>query len=466
MKKFMGRNFLLDTETAKELYHDCAEDLPIIDYHCHLSPKEIWEDRTYQNLTELWLEGDHYKWRIMRACGIPEYFITGDAPPFEKFEKYAEALEKAIGNPLYHFSHLELQRYFGYTGVLNRQRAGTVYSYCQDHIQDEGCTVRGLIRSSNVEVICTTDDPADDLHYHELIAGDPSIEFKVYPAWRPDQLLNMDKETFPAYVRKLSEAADTEITDLGSLLEAVEKRLDFFEEHGCRVSDHGLYEIVYEEGTAEDCDKALKARLAGKKISEKDLQKAQTYLMKEFGKAYHDRNWVMQLHYGVQRNINTRAFETLGPDTGYDAMNGRKCAEALAKFLDALEKEDKLPKTIVYSLDPADNAVIETILGCFQAPGDVQKMQHGSAWWFNDHKTGMEAQLTSFANTGVLGNFIGMLTDSRSFLSYARHEYFRRVLCGLIGRMVENGEYPDDPDALRSIVEAVSYGNAKEYFGF
>ena len=466
MKRFMGRNFLLDTDTAKDLYHSCAADLPIIDYHCHISPKEIWEDRAFSNPTELWLLGDHYKWRIMRACGIEEEYITGDAPDFEKFQKYAEALEKAIGNPLYHFSHLELQRYFGYTGVLNHQTAGTVFSYCIDRISEEGCTVRGLIRSSNVEVICTTDDPADDLRYHELIASDPAIDFKVYPAWRPDQILNMEKESFLSYIEKLGDAAGVEITDLSSLLEAVEKRMDFFAAHGCRISDHGLYRIVYREGSEEETDRIIKKRLHGEAVTQEELETAQTFLMKAFGAAYHDRNWAMQLHYGCQRNINTKAFLALGPDTGYDAIHDISSSEALAEFLNSLEMQDKLPKTIVYSLNPADNAVIETILGCFQAPGQVQKLQHGSAWWFNDHKNGMEAQLRSYANTGVLGNFIGMLTDSRSFLSYARHEYFRRILCNFIGDLVEHGEYPDDPDALRRIVEGISYGNAKKYFNF
>ena len=466
MKKFMGRNFLLDTDTARDLYHGCAAELPIIDYHCHISPKEIWEDRVYSNPTELWLLGDHYKWRIMRACGIEEKYITGDAPDFEKFQKYAEALEKAIGNPLYHFSHLELQRYFGYTGVLNHQTAGTVFSYCIDRISEEGCTVRGLIRNSNVEVICTTDDPADDLQYHELIAADPTIDFKVYPAWRPDQILNMEKESFPAYIEKLGEAAGVRITDLASLLDAIGKRMDFFEKHGCRVSDHGLYRIVYRACTEEEADRIFRTRLSGAPVSQEELEKAQTFLMKTFGAAYHAKGWVMQLHYGCQRNINTRAFQALGPDTGYDAIHDVSSSEALAAFLNSLEIQDQLPKTIVYSLNPSDNAVIETILGCFQAPGQVQKLQHGAAWWFNDHKSGMEAQLRSYANTGVLGNFIGMLTDSRSFLSYARHEYFRRIFCNFLGELVEHGEYPDDPDALRRITEDVSYGNAKKYFGF
>ena len=466
MKRFMGRNFLLDTETARDLFHRCAADLPIIDYHCHISPKEIWENRAFTNPTELWLEGDHYKWRIMRASGIEETYITGDASDFEKFQKYAEALEKAIGNPLYHFSHLELQRYFGYTGVLHHQTAGTVYSYCMDRIAEEGCSVRDLIRGSHVEVICTTDDPADDLRYHELIAEDPSIDFKVYPAWRPDQILNLDKDGFPAYIEKLGNAAGVRITDLGSLLSALEKRMDLFADHGCRISDHGLYRIVYREGTEEEADRILKKRLQQETVTREETETVQTYLMKELGAAYHDRGWVMQLHYGCQRNINTRAFKALGPDTGFDAMHDESSAEPLAAFLNSLEIRDKLPKTIVYSLNPSDDPVIETILGCFQAPGPVQKMQHGAAWWFNDHRPGIEAQLRSFASTGVLGNFIGMLTDSRSFLSYARHEYFRRILCNFIGELAEHGEYPDDPDALRRIIEGISYENAKKYFGF
>lgn len=466
MKKFLDRDFLLNSETAKTLFHDTAAELPIIDYHCHINPQEIYEDRKFENITQVWLGGDHYKWRIMRANGVDEKYVTGDASDREKFQKYAETLGKAIGNPLYHWSHLELKKYFGYEGVLNGDTAEEVWNLCNARLQEDGMSVRNIIRQSNVEVICTTDDPADTLEWHQKIAQDPTIDFKVFPAWRPDKAYNIDKETFLPYIEKLEEAADMKIADFGALLEAMEKRMAFFDSLGCCVSDHGIDYVPFIETDEEKADAALKKRLAGETLNETEAEQYKTAFLLAMGRAYHRYNWVMQLHYSCKRNNNTRMFELLGPDTGYDCMAAGTSAAKLADFLNELNRTDELPKTILYSLNPNDNAVIDTIIGCFQDGKAAGKIQHGAAWWFNDHKTGMTEQMISLANIGVLGTFVGMLTDSRSFLSYARHEYFRRILCELIGSWVENGEYPCDMKALQEIVSGISYYNAKNYFDF
>ena len=466
MKSFMGRNFLLTTDTAKELFHEIAADLPIIDYHCHIDPREIWEDKKFRNITEIWLGGDHYKWRIMRANGVEEKYITGDAPDREKFQKFAETLPKAIGNPLYHWSHLELKRYFGYEGVLNGDTAEEVWNLCNEKLQDELMSARNIIRRSNVEVVCTTDDPADTLEYHKLIAEDKTVEFKVLPAWRPDKAMNIELPGFGAYIEKLAKAAKKTINDWDSLLAALEKRMDFFVSMGCRVSDHGIDYVPYEPADEKTADQVFQKALNGDILDAKEVRIYKTAFLLAMGRMYSARGWVMQLHFGCKRNNNTAMFEKIGPDTGYDAMGKAVPYEELADFLNALNRTDELPKTIVYSLHPGDNAVIETILGCFQGGGNTGKMQHGAAWWFNDHKNGMREQLESFAATGVLGTFVGMLTDSRSFLSYARHEYFRRILCNYIGELVENGEYPYDERGLEKIVEGICYYNAKKYFEF
>ena len=466
MKSFMGRNFLLMTDTAKELFHEIAADLPIIDYHCHIDPREIWEDKKFRNITEIWLGGDHYKWRIMRANGVEEKYITGDAPDREKFQKFAETLPKAIGNPLYHWSHLELKRYFGYEGVLNGDTAEEVWNLCNEKLQDELMSARNIIRRSNVEVVCTTDDPADTLEYHKLIAEDKTVEFKVLPAWRPDKAMNIELPGFGAYIEKLAKAAKKTINDWDSLLAALEKRMDFFVSMGCRVSDHGIDYVPYEPADEKIADQVFQKALNGDILDAKEVRIYKTAFLLAMGRMYSARGWVMQLHFGCKRNNNTAMFEKIGPDTGYDAMGKAVPYEELADFLNALNRTDELPKTIVYSLHPGDNAVIETILGCFQGGGNTGKMQHGAAWWFNDHKNGMREQLESFAATGVLGTFVGMLTDSRSFLSYARHEYFRRILCNYIGELVENGEYPYDERGLEKIVEGICYYNAKKYFEF
>ena len=466
MKKFMGKNFLLSNETAQELFHNYAASMPIIDYHCHINPQEIAEDRKFENITQVWLGGDHYKWRLMRACGVDERYITGDASDREKFQKWAETLPKAIGNPVYHWSHLELQRYFGYHGILNADTAEEVWNLCNAKLAEDSMSVRNIIRQSNVEVICTTDDPVDDLSWHKKLAEDPEVDFSVYPAWRPDKAMNIEKPEYADYIRKLSEVSGVEVNSFAALIAALKNRMEFFNGMKCCVSDHGINYTVYKPVSEEAVEAIFAKKAAGEELTALEIDQYKTMFMLAMGREYHRLGWVMQLHYGTKRNSNRLYYEKLGPDTGYDCINNDAPAAELADFLDALNVTDELPKTIVYSLNPADNALIDTICGCFQDSSAVQKVQHGSAWWFNDHKPGMEAQMTSFANESVLGNFVGMLTDSRSFLSYARHEYFRRILCNLVGTWVEDGEYPHDQKALRAIVEGISYLNAKNYFNF
>ena len=410
MKAFMDQDFLLETETAKMLYHDYAAKMPVLDYHCHISPQEIAEDRQFENITQVWLGGDHYKWRQMRSNGIEERYITGDASDREKFQKWAETLERAIGNPLYHWSHLELQRYFGYHGALNAKTAEEVWNLCNEKLQSPQMSARNLIRQSNVTLICTTDDPADDLRWHKQLKEDDSFEVQVLPAWRPDLAMKIEKPGFAAYLKKLG--------------------------------------------------------MAGEPISKEEELKYKTAFMLYAGREYHRLGWAMQLHYGCKRDNDVKRFRKLGPDTGFDCIDTYTPSAQLADLLNALNVTDELPKTILYSLNPNDNAAIGTIIGCFQDAGVVGKIQQGSAWWFNDHKQGMIDQMTSLANLGLLSNFVGMLTDSRSFLSYTRHEYFRRILCNLIGGWVENGEYPADEEILGRIVQNISYNNAVRYFGF
>lgn len=466
MKAFMDKDFLLSTETSKKLYHEYAETMPIVDYHCHINPQEIAEDRKFENITQVWLGGDHYKWRQMRSNGVDEYYITGGASDREKFQKWAETLGKAIGNPLYHWSHLELQRYFGYTGYLNGDTAEEVWNLCNKKLQEDDMSVRNIIRKSNVKLICTTDDPVDDLKWHKVLAEDESFEVKVLPAWRPDKAMNLEKPEYPEYMKKLSEVSGVKIAEFADLKEALLKRMEFFAQMGCSVSDHALEYVMYAPAAEEKVDEILKKRLNGESISREEEMIFKTAFMQFVGKEYHKKNWVMQIHYGCKRDNNAFMYEQLGPDTGYDCINNYAPSAQTADFLNSLIASNELPKTILYSLNPNDNEAIGTILGCFQGTEAAGKIQQGSAWWFNDHKTGMIAQMTSLANLGLLANFVGMLTDSRSFLSYTRHEYFRRILCELIGGWVENGEYPADYKTLKEIVCGISYNNAVDYFGF
>ena len=466
MKKFMDKEFLLETETAQKLFHEYAEKMPIVDYHCHINPQEIAEDRKFENITQVWLGGDHYKWRQMRSNGVDEYYITGGASDREKFQKWAETLELAIGNPLYHWSHLELQRYFGYHGVLNGDTAEEVWNLCNEKLKEDGMSVRNLIRQSNVKLICTTDDPVDSLKWHEVLAADDTFEVKVLPAWRPDKAMNLEKADYAEYIAQLSKVSGIDIRTFAELKEALNVRLDYFADHGCSVSDHALEYVMYAPASEEKIEEIFAKRLNSEAITKEEELEFKTAFMQFVAKQYYKRNWVMQIHYGCRRDNNTPYYKALGPDTGFDCIDNYAPSSQTAAFLDSINETEELPKTILYSLNPNDNEAIGTILGCFQDSSAAGKIQQGSAWWFNDHKTGMIAQMTSLANLGLLGNFVGMLTDSRSFLSYTRHEYFRRILCNLIGGWVENGEYPDDEKALKKIIEGISYNNAVRYFRF
>ena len=466
MKPFMDEDFLLSNETAKTLYHNYAKQVPIIDYHCHINPQEIAEDRQFDTITQVWLGGDHYKWRQMRTNGIDEKFITGDASDYEKFEKWAATLQKAIGNPLYHWSHLELQRYFDYKKPLSPATAAEVWDVCNKKLAEPSMSVRNIIRQSNVETICTTDDPIDSLEWHKKIAEDETFEVKVLPAWRPDKAMNLEKPEYLDYLAKLSAVSGVKIDSFAALCEALKVRMDFFASMGCLVSDHALEYVMYKPATAEEIEAIFAKRLAGTAPTALEELQFKTAFMNFVGKEYHRLGWVMQLHYGTKRDNNVFRYNQLGPDTGYDCINSYSSSAELAAFLNSLNATDQLPKTIIYSLNPVDNAAIGTVLGCFQDASCVGKIQQGSAWWFNDHKTGMTEQMTSLANLSLLANFVGMLTDSRSFLSYTRHEYFRRILCNLIGTWVENGEYPNDIEFLGKMVQDISYYNTKNYFGF
>ena len=464
MKAFMDKDFLLSTETAKKLYHEYAAVMPVLDYHCHLNPQEIYEDRKFDNITQVWLGGDHYKWRQMRSNGVEEKYITGDAPDREKFQKWAETLEMAIGNPLYHWSHLELKKYFGYEGYLCGDTAEEVWNLCNEKLKD--LSARKLIQMSNVTLVCTTDDPVDSLEWHKKIAEDETFDVQVLPAWRPDKAMNLEKADYLDYLARLSEVSKVKVDSFASLIAALKNRMDFFAERGCSISDHGMEYVMYAPASEEEIEAIFAKRLAGEKVSREEELKFKTAYMVALGKEYHKKNWVMQLHYGVKRDNNSSIFNKLGPDAGIDSISNYTPSAELADYLNALAATDELPKTIIYSLNPIDNAAIGTTVGCFQSSEAIGKIQQGSAWWFNDHKTGMTEQMTSLASLGLLGNFVGMLTDSRSFLSYTRHEYFRRIMCELIGGWVENGEYPADYKTLEKIVKGISYNNAVRYFGF
>lgn len=465
MKKFLDRDFLLETDTAKHLFNEYAKNMPIIDYHCHLSPKEIYEDIRYNNITELWLGSDHYKWRQMRSNGVEEKYITGNASDKDKFIKWAETLEMAIGNPLYHWSHLELKKYFDYEGYLCAETAEEVWEICNDRLKNSGLSSRKLIEISNVDVICTTDDPVDSLEWHKKIRED-NFAVKVLPTWRPDKALHIENDGFLNYLTILSSVSGVEIKDFDSLMEALKMRLEFFVNNGCKVSDHGLQYIMYEDYKENEVNEIVNKKIEGKLLTEREQRKYKTAFMVAMGKEYAEKDLVMQLHYGVIRDLNKRIYNDLGADAGIDAINNRSSSVEMGKYLNALSAVNLLPKTIIYPLNSSDFDAVGTVIGCFQDSSAIGKIQHGSGWWFNDNKTGMIKQMTSLANLGLLGNFIGMLTDSRSFLSYTRHEYFRRIMCNLIGNLVENGEYPNDERCLKKIVEGISYNNAKIYFGF
>ena len=476
MKEFMDKDFLLETPTAQHLYHTYAAHMPLADYHCHLNPREIYEDRRFNNLVEVWLGGknpdgsyfgDHYKWRVMRSNGVEESYISGDKPAYERFLKLVEALEMAIGNPMYHWCNLELKTFFGVQEPLTLESAERIWNHCNDMLQnDPDMTARGLIRKSNVAFIGTTDDPIDTLEWHEKIAADPTITTVVGPSYRPDKAINIHKGGWAAYMLQLAASVGKEkLETMQDVLDALTERLEHFAAHGCKASDHGLDYIPYVPYTLEQADAVYQKALKGEKLTTEEIDGYQTVIMVHLGKAYHRLNIASQLHYSCIRNNNERIFKVMGPDTGVDAISQNTCGVNIAQYLSALEITGECPKTILYSLNPADNAQLGTIIGCFQGTEVPGKIQHGSAWWFNDTKHGMEDQMRTLASLGLLGNFIGMLTDSRSFLSYTRHEYFRRIMCNLIGGWVENGEYPADMEALGKMVQDIASNNAKRYFG-
>ena len=467
MTPFMNEDFLLKSETAKTLYHDHAEKMPIIDYHCHINPMEIYEDKRYDSITEVWLGGDHYKWRAMRSCGVPEHYITGGASPAEKFQKWAETIPNLIGNPLYHWTHLELQRYFGITEPLNGDNAMEIYEKCNAILAQPDMSVRGIIRKSGVKLICTTDDPVDDLLAHELLAADPTSPAVVLPAFRPDKAMRADRETFPAYVAQLEKVVGYAIDTVEGMRRALLDRIACFADHGCRVSDHALDYCFCVDADEDTLNNIFARAKAGKAITRDEQLAYHTALLITVGKEYYKRDWVCQYHFGCLRDNSRKMFRKLGPDTGFDSMNDAANAVGLSELLGTLEDVGALGKTILYSLNPADNGIIGTIMGAFQANSPIPgKIQQGSAWWFNDHKPGMEAQMISLMSLGAMGSFNGMLTDSRSFLSYTRHEYFRRILCNLFGQMVEDGEYPADRKRLGQMAENISYYNTLHYFRF
>ena len=475
MKAFMDKDFLLNTETAKHLYAEYAAGKPLVDYHCHISPQEIYENRRFKNLTQVWLGGknpdgsyfgDHYKWRLMRSGGVSEEYVTGEKPDYDRYFKFVEALQMAIGNPMVHWCNLELRQFFGIEKPLTPENAKEIWDICEDKLQnDPGLTVRGIIKKANVAMIGTTDDPVDSLEWHEKIAADPSFDVKVCPSFRPDKAINISKSGFADYIGKLAKSVGREkLESADEVKAALIERLEFFARMGCRASDHGLDYIPFRPAADEEVNDIFRKVMAGACPSVEEAEKYQTAILLCLGRAYHRLGIAMQIHYSCLRGVNTRLNRLLGPDTGFDMIAQNTCGGDIAALLAALDETGECPKTILYSLNPADNEQLGTLIGCFQSDEVPGKIQHGSAWWFNDTRSGMEAQMKSLANLGLLGNFVGMLTDSRSFLSYARHDYFRRIFCNLVGNWVENGEYPANEAILRRIVEGVSYENAARYF--
>jgi len=462
----MDENFLLNSEAAERLYHDYAKDMPVIDYHCHLPPAQIAADTRFENITQAWLYGDHYKWRAMRTNGIPESYCTGNNTDWEKFEKWAATVPHTLRNPLYHWTHLELQRYFGISEILGPASAAGIYDTCNQLLQTPEYSVRNLLRSRNVALVCTTDDPADDLRYHRQIKQDV-FEIPVIPAFRPDQAMNVDHPPgYNRYLQKLEQAANRNINTYDDLLQVLKERHDFFASHGCKVSDHGIEEIYAEDFTETTIRQHFLKVRAGKVLEPGEIRQFKSALLLELALMNHEKGWVQQYHLGALRNNNSRMMRLLGPDTGWDSIGDFSQARALAKFLDRLDSRDKLAKTIIYNLNPADNELMATMTGNFNDGSVAGKVQFGAAWWFLDQKEGMTRQLNALSNMGLISRFVGMLTDSRSFLSYPRHEYFRRLLCDLFGEEIERGEIPDDIDQVGTMIQNICYGNAKSYFGW
>ncbi len=471
MKPFMDENFLLQNETAQKLYHEHAAKMPIIDYHCHLIPKMVADDHKFNSITELWLGGDHYKWRAMRSNGVDERFCTGkDTTDWEKFQKWAETVPYTFRNPLYHWTHLELKTAFGIDKLLNPETAKEIFDECNDKLRnDPNMTARGLMRRYNVETVCTTDDPADSLEYHKQVK-DSGFEIKMLPTWRPDKAMAVDKpEEYREYIAKLGEAAGMEIRTFNDLVDALQKRHDFFEEMGCRLSDHGIEEFYAEEYTQPEIDAIFAKVMNGGTLTPEEVDKFKSAMMIVFGEMDYESGWTQQFHYGAIRDNNSKMFKLLGPDTGFDSIGEFNTAKKCAKYLDKLNSRGKLAKTILYNLNPCANEVMATMLGNFQDGSVAGKIQLGSGWWFLDQKDGMQKQMNALSLLGLLSRFVGMLTDSRSFLSYPRHEYFRRTLCNLVGTDIENGEIPYtgyEEKRVNQMIEDICYNNAKNYFKF
>jgi len=466
MKSFLDENFLLQTEPAKKLFHDFAKDMPIIDYHCHLPVQQIADDINFENLTQVWLYGDHYKWRAMRTNGIDESYITGNKSDFEKFEKWAETVPYTLRNPLYHWTHLELQQYFDVHELLSPASAKKIYDDCTIKLQTKEYSVKNLLRKMNVQVVCTTDDPTDSLEFHQKIKDD-GFEIKVLPAFRPDKSMNVDDVNgFNLYLKKLENVSGISITSYQSYLDALKQRHDFFAAMGCCVSDHGMECIYAEDYTDEEIIAAFNKIRNGRELTGEERVKFKSAMLHVFAIWDHEKNWVQQYHLGALRNNNIRLLESCGPDTGWDSIGDFQQAKTLTKFLGRLDSTNQLAKTILYNLNPADNELMATMTGNFNDGSIPGKIQFGSAWWFLDQKDGMTKQMNALSNMGLISRFVGMITDSRSFLSYPRHEYFRRLLCNLFGDEIESGELPNDLDWTGKIVKDICYYNAKAYFGW
>lgn len=465
MKSFIQPNFLLENKYAEELYFDYASKMPIIDYHCHLSPKDIANDRVFNNLTEAWINGDHYKWRAMRALGIDEKYITGDAPDEEKFLQWAKTVPYTMRNPLYHWTHLELERYYGINELLTPDSAKEIYKEAGNQLAQADNSCRGLLTQMNVKVVCTTEDPTDTLEYHQQIAKS-DFKTRISTSFRPDKAILIENDGYVDYLENLSQVSGITINTYQDLCDALTQRITYFDENGCKVSDHGLAKIDFESYTQAEIDTIFNKRMAGKEVEELEALKFHTAMLTFLAESYHSFGWVQQYHLGALRNNNDRMHRILGPDTGWDSIGDYPQAENLSKFLNTLDSKDKLTKTILYNLNPADNEVLATMIGNYNDGKVKGKMQFGSGWWFLDQKDGMIKQINALSNMGLLSCFVGMLTDSRSFMSYPRHEYFRRILCNLLGSEIEKGELPADMKWIGNMVSDICYNNAKEYFKF
>ncbi len=466
MKKFIDENFLLQNKTAENLYHTYAKNLPLIDYHCHLSPKLIAEDYQFKNITEAWLAGDHYKWRAMRANAVSESFCTGNASDYDKFMKWSDTVPYTIRNPLYHWTHLELQRYFGIYETLSSETAANIYQYSSDKLQTPSYSVKNLLRKMNVALVCTTDDPVDDLNFHIQLQKE-GFEIPILPTFRPDRAMDISNpEKFGSYLHQLEEVSNQSISNFKHFLQALKSRHDFFASIGCHVSDHGLEEIYAEDYTSTEIDSTFDKLRQGKKLNLEEQLKFKSAMLFQFAEWDYEKGWVQQFHLGALRNNNERMIKTLGPDTGWDSIGDFSHAKSVAKFLSRLDADNKLTKTILYNLNPADNALFASMAGNFNDGSIAGKIQYGAAWWFLDQKDGMIKQINALSNMGLLSKFVGMLTDSRSFLSFPRHEYFRRILCNLFGSEIENGELPNDVKWVGEIIQDICYRNARGYFGW